>query len=138
MSRAEQIAYAAGLIDGEGWISVHDVSFRGREAYQLRVAVMMTQRDGIGLLFDLFGGKFYYRPKTTVRKAQDSWMLFGSRADRALRELLPHMRVKQYLASIALSADWTGFIGRPITEEQQAIRRQIAGMTKDLNRRGPR
>ena len=137
-ARAIDLAYAAGIIDGEGCVSICDASFYGREVYQLRVAVQMTNPEAIRVLYELFGGRLYYVLKTEKRKARDSWMVFNSQAATTLRELMPYLKVKQYIALAALRADWPKPHGRGLSIGQQEIRREVFAILKDLNMRGPR
>lgn len=62
---AENIAYAAGLFEGEGWISRQDTyRKKGGELAQrttplYSIAINMTDREPLELFQQVFGGKIY-------------------------------------------------------------------------------
>lgn len=131
---SEALAYAAGLIDGEGcigtyWNSVH-------RNFQLRITVEMTEKVGLEHLEGLFGGKWYFKPAKTPRKARHLWMIFNSKAENAIKQLLPYLKVKKEHAETALKADWTSFKGKRLTEVQKQIREGVNITLKELNERG--
>lgn len=131
----ELLAYAAGIIDGEGTIGVYFNSHNGN--YQLRMSADMVDVEPLHLLHDLFGGKFYYRPAQDNRRGVTLWKLFNGEAEIAIRALEPYLRVKKIRARMVLPINWTaGKAGRGISTQQQEERRNCHGILKSLNQRG--
>ena len=104
--------------------------------YQLRITVEMVDRRGLDVIALLFGGRWYSKPNNPPRRARYVWMTFNSEAESALRELSEYMRVKRDHALVALEADWSGFIGRPLPREQKDARERVANRIKEMNARG--
>jgi hypothetical protein len=128
------LAYAAGLIDGEGCIGIYPNSHNGN--YQLRLSVEMTDKIGLSVLWRLFGGKWYYKKAVAPRKARYVWMTFNREAASACKALRPYLRVKAKQVDNVLTADWLSFYKRKMSLEQQAIRKQVWLKNKELNSRG--
>ena len=126
------IAYAAGIIDGEGCISS---SIRRREdgrlANVVRVHVTMCTARVPRWLQDNFGGSLHRYPaygrQGTSRRERDVWALSGRRAAPFLEAILPYLKEKQDQARIALEiismlGRWGGNLRRtPLDEEQKRI-----------------
>ena len=129
--------YAAGLIDGEGcigmyWNSVH-------KNYQLRITVEMTEKGGLDVLYNLFGGRWYYKSPNQSQNLQGrySWMVFNAEAEKALQSLLPYLIVKKKHAAIALEARWSGNVRFQRLSRQEINKREsVAKRIKNLNKRG--
>lgn len=81
------IAWAAGLFEGEGTIVV------GRRPQYIRVAVGMTDRDVVERLAEILGGtaRSWYPPrvKDSGRQRMWYWIATGQRAAHVLRLLMP-------------------------------------------------
>lgn len=132
----ERLAYAAGLIDGEGCIGIYRNSHNGN--YQLRIAVEMVESSGLQELHSLFGGRWYFKTGTEVRRPRCSWMVFNSAAEAALRLILPYLRVKRPQAELGLSTKWGA---RPqfqrLAADEQARRAKCRELMRCLNQTGP-
>lgn len=133
-NRESLLAYAAGLIDGEGCIGTY--YNKVTKNYQLRITVEMVEKEGLVVLEKLFGGKWYYKEAKIPRRARHLWMLFGSEAEKALKELQGYLLIKNKQANEVLKADWSGFIGKPLSDEQVSIRESVNIEIKKLNKRG--
>lgn len=110
------IAWAAGLIDGEGHIGIgsQQPRYRGRKdgqlspiAYHVRLSVEMTDEKTVRRLAELFGNKVTTRRRRSkdgrsFYKRQWGWKVSGRTCEPVLRELLPHLVTKQAEASVAL------------------------------------
>lgn len=102
MSRALDIAYAAGLFEGEG--SVH-----GRKGHGARAAVSMSDREPLVRLQETFGGNLRgpYRRKgaKACHKALYVWALCGwDPVEELFRQLAPWLsprRTKQFERALA-------------------------------------
>lgn len=128
------LAYAAGIIDGEGSIYITrsirrfmtEAGLRERPAYVLRITVVHTDRPLVDWLAETFGGGARTLPVRDKKwKPQFVWVAGGGRAAQITGVLLPYMRVKVDQAELAL--EFQSRIGtrkpRPrLTEEEQSIR----------------
>lgn len=132
-----ELAYAAGLIDGEGCIGTY--WNKVYKNYQLRITVEMVDPEGLEHLHSLFGGRFYYKPanKSANRRARHLWMVFNSEAESALNKLLFYLKIKNKQASIALTCDWHSFnSNNPLTTEELNKRHEANERIKQYNKRG--
>ena len=92
-------AYLAGLIDGEGCISLALY----KKALGLSVIVGMTERSPIDLLSSTYGGRVKVIPGRTARHRQVfDWRIFGFAAEKILRDIEPHLLVKREQCALAL------------------------------------
>jgi len=138
------IAYVAGLIDGEGCI--HLGTRNG--TYRARVTVGMTE-VALPLLRELheqWEGSIYCSRQPTERWAGAwVWTVQGLPARRLLVELRPHLRLKQKQATLALAveeirasldrmANGSGRWTPEAREACEAIKTTLHG----LNAKGPR
>lgn len=94
-------AYIAGLVDGEGCISIS--RDRRGVSYHLRVEISMVNKSVIQFLHNSLGGGFYRHNKARGRQREDwSWRVFGQRAYNVLKLLLPYLRVKKANAMLGI------------------------------------
>ena len=131
-------AYAAGLIDGEGCISLSKHSNKSGCTYAVRLEVGMAIKamDILQWLAKTFGG--------TIRKTRngsDRWMeahtwgLFGKKAVPVLQQLLPQLKLKKQQAKLALSVQHLASDGwTPQNRERGA---KLWECMRELNRKGP-
>lgn len=96
----------------------------------------MVPLTGLKVLFNLFGGKWYYKKANPPRKARYTWMVFNSHTEKVIKELLPYLRIKNKNVNNVLKADWTSFIGRPLTKKEKDIRKKVWIANKEINNRG--
>lgn len=135
--READLAYLAGLIDGEGCISIkHN---KGNDNFFPWVAVGMTQLEGVELLARVFGGKIR-EDRTSNRKSIMYRWEKNKREDVVclLQSILPYLRVKKALAIIVLSFCQDGepikVGGRDKTSLQEQERRKDLHLkVKELN-----
>jgi hypothetical protein len=95
------IAYMAGLFDGEGTICISHAKAQPPRhpspVYELRVAVQMNSEVTVRAFFDCFGGHVApHRPPQFV------WSARAWRAIRVLNTLKPFLRLKRAQADLAL------------------------------------
>lgn len=95
-------AYVAGLIDGEGCIAIFESKNR---TYYHSVTVGMTSK-ALPILDQLkqkYGGTMTKTREATERwDAAHAWAVFGDEATSVLREIQPHLVLKEEQARIAL------------------------------------
>ena len=109
MSTAD-IAYAAGVIDSDGYIGVKrsDYSVRvrgdaGQAVYAPRVMVKQVTPQAIDLLPGLFGGyRGEGKPTATRGRPLFTWEVHSANAARACEAILPHLRIKREQAMNAI------------------------------------
>ena len=128
----ENLAYLAGLFDGEGTISLG----RGGSTMSLRVAVEMTERAPIEDFANAFGGIVHELSKRdSARYAIYRWDLVGAKAKPPLEALEPYLRVKKHQAQVGLEfLRWRGegHSGVQSTPEQQAKLEYYHSLLKTL------
>ena len=102
------IAYCAGLIDGEGYIGIkRDRGYACQErktpGYHARIQVRMVDEPAIQFLAESFGGT-YYREKPHANKGRPlyCWQASDKNAEQTLRALLPYLKVKRRSAEAVL------------------------------------
>ena len=93
------LAYAAGVIDSDGYIGVK----RG-VSYAARVIVKQVQPQAVDLLHELFGGYRSTAPPAAERGRQLlTWEVHSAAAGRACEALLPYLRIKRAQAENAIA-----------------------------------
>lgn len=136
-------SYAAGLIDGEGYIGIQEAG----GSFQVRLKVSMSDKGMPALrrMEQTYGGKIDHdRDATEVRRESWTWRLTGQTASRVIRQIRPWLAVKAEPADIALEfqsmvdasprlpngrASWT----KEMRRRASVLRARI----QEANRRGP-
>jgi excisionase family DNA binding protein len=109
-SAPTDLAYAAGVIDSDGWIGVHRNTYAARvrgdatqAVYSPRVAVKQVTPQALDLLHLLFGGHRYdSKPSAARGRPLLTWQVHSAAAGRVLQQLLPYLRIKREQALNAL------------------------------------
>ena len=99
------IAYLAGLVDGEGYIGIKRTSHKNRvsPAYHARIQVRMVDEPAIAFLADTLGGTYHYeRPHAARGRPLYCFQASDAKAEYILRSLRPYLRVKARNADTAL------------------------------------
>lgn len=99
----EELAYAAGLIDGEGCIGAYNTRTTGEKRaafYQLTLRVGMKHPGPIIFLYKLFG--FGRHISKTKYGPVFVWQARNRQAEAVLRLLLPYLIEKKAQAKLAL------------------------------------
>ena len=102
--REQDLAYAAGIIDGEGSIGIS--RRKSNDSYLLTVQVSMTNDAVPEWLHRNFGGNIgTYQPgkMSLSSKPITKWAVFGTRAQEFLRGIYPYLHEKERQASVALT-----------------------------------
>lgn len=95
-------AYAAGIIDGEGCITIRRKRNpeNSRNYYNLVVKVGMTgNSSAIDILKTNWGGQICLSGKL---RRQKQWSIYCLQAEKFLRDVLPYLIVKKNQAEVAL------------------------------------
>lgn len=140
-SRQVQLAYVAGLIDGEGSIWLME----SRGAIYLQMQIKMGSKRAIELVRSVIGGNIYvyddrypsYRSETgRTKQPQYGCRLSGRAVVDAIEELLPFLVVKFDQARVVLEFGKTlTERGKHLTAEQREIRKDCLLTMKRLNGR---
>lgn len=141
---AVNLAYVAGLIDGEGCIHMEN----SRTTFRPRLSVGMTE-PALPLLQELhaeWGGTLYQQRQATERWAAAwTWHCGGPWAAVVLRAVQPYLRLKAGQADLAIEthAIWEGLQKGPTgqarwTPEARARCSEIKAQLHALNAKGPR
>lgn len=102
------LAWTAGIIDGEGSIFVMKQGRKDRERthnYILRVSVQSADRVMTPELKRLFPDGAQFSTQREQRNGWSNtlkWQLNGKKAARFLKEILPYLRVKRRQAELAI------------------------------------
>ena len=129
------LAWAAGFIDGEGCIAAPvRLRDRNRRDYGLALYVGQVDPAPLHVLAGLFGGNVTPRKTAAGRRLIYMWRINGSKAEAALRRLLPHLIVKRRQAEIALELRdlITSYVqvGRRVDDEQTGARLALVAALK--------
>ena len=121
--------YLAGLVDGEG-----SISMGGRAKYHtLRVTITNTHYPTMKWVHNLLGGSFVQRLKSvSTYKTCYQWSLHGKDAQRFLARIHPYTRIKREQITLALMLP-LGNKGQKIPEEQLSKREELFLEIRRLN-----
>ena len=141
MPTTEQLAYAAGLVDGEGSIMlVKKGRLKGGLLYrELRVEVANTDLRMITWLIRVFDGAITVckRPADARRKDYYVWRLTGWRARDFIEKVHPFLVTKKkHVEAVRLFQASVSVSGHALTEAQRAGKAESIQMLSQLNRRG--
>jgi excisionase family DNA binding protein len=94
------LAYAAGVIDSDGYIGV-----KCAPSYSARVMVKQVTPQAIELLHELFGGwRSAMAPSAKRGRPLFTWEVHSAAAGRACEALMPYLRIKRPQAENAIQA----------------------------------
>lgn len=96
------LAYCAGVIDSDGTIGIKRLTYSMRvvgdsaqATYTARICVRQVEREAVDLLQQTFGGAVRIcKPQTPNSRPLFQWEVRDLIAERALRALLPFLRIK--------------------------------------------
>lgn len=127
-------AWAAGIIDGEGCITLLTAN---TERYYLVVIVNNTDYIMLKTLAALFGGRIRpVKPKRNSRKPIYKWCVYSQEAENCLKLLLPYLIVKYDQAVIGLkSREFMAYQGGNPTKESYTSLAWLYQELKDMKHR---
>ena len=135
--------YAAGLIDGEGYIGIQEAG----GSFQVRLKVSMTDKGlpALRAMRRMYGGKVLKDRDARDRCREAwTWRLTGETAAHVIQEVRPLMLVKAESADVALefqamleSAERRSSRSRVWTQEMHDRARMLRARIQEANRRGP-
>ena len=96
-------AYLAGLIDGEGCISLVVQKGKNAKRYDLKVIIRMVDLNALLFAQLHYGGRITITKNLPPRRNTFVLSFYGKKACWVLKEILPYLKVKKKQASIAIS-----------------------------------
>jgi hypothetical protein len=140
MDRKLKLAWAAGFFDGEGYVGTSKRSSKYKdkqyESLYVRIGINHVAPEPLEEMIALFGGNLRKQDESKVvgnRKPRHQWKITTDKAIIALREMLPYMKNKQYVASLAIDFQDTmscertrwGKLPEDVIKKRQEIREEI-------------
>jgi hypothetical protein len=130
-----QIAYLAGIIDGEGTLFIGNYGnkdkIRGTGFFQTIISVTTTDECLIDWLYNNFGGwKSEYTPKQRAKNCKGpvySWKCTGDRLTHLCELMIPYLVIKKEQAMILLKMRSTYFCS-----EYQPGKKGVQRISEDL------
>ena len=135
-------AYLAGLIDGEGCVSIRKWKDKGKYfGYTLCLDIANSNPKLVKWIVENFGGKIYsYKFKNPNHKIRHDWRIYHQRAADILLTVLPYLVIKKTQALLAIEFRDTFYKGK--TAESRAdmvtLRERIIAQMHILNNKGNR
>lgn len=96
------IAYIAGLIDGEGYIGIKRTTVRKdcqNRSYHARIQIRMVDEEAIKFIAKTLGGNYYYEQKHSINgRPLFCYQVSDLNAENILKTIYPYLKVKQKVA----------------------------------------
>lgn len=115
------LAYVAGLFDGEGSIGVYE--YEGR--FRPRCTVSNTDLGILTWLCGAWGGRVYVPKKHPARQQCYAWILCGRNIAGLLNDIMPYLKIKRPQAVRMLEFFGTG-------RSDKVRRRELVHELKEL------
>lgn len=97
------LAYLAGMIDGDGYVTITRSSHKGKLYHAPQIGIAGTRREPHDLAASIWGGTVScYKPKIAGHRPQFQWSRTGAFAAAAIEAIQPYLRVKYEQAELAL------------------------------------
>ena len=150
----EELAYAAGIMDGEGSISLVKTKQRNKPPkylnhgnlsnpnginirYVLSVNVGMVDRQVPEWLYEQFGGHLYYRKgQKEGWSNQCIWQITSRLALSFLEQVFPYLKVKRVQAKIAIDFQRDRKVGVGLMSIEKQADTILYEAMRRLNQRG--
>jgi len=144
VANAQDLAYAAGIIDGEGYIGISTTPGKRSTGFKAMVAVGMCDPEVVVWLAETFGGSVYcYAPRGTAKRGTHRWQVTGETAAVFCRLVRPYLRLKHRQAELLVRyredqrLDHTrrGGPGGQTPADEVVVKHRYAGDIRALNQR---
>lgn len=97
------LAYLAGMIDGDGYITITRGHHKGKLYHAPQIGIAGTRREPHDLAASIWGGTVScYEPKIAGHRPQFQWSRTGAVAAAAIEAIQPYLRIKCDHADLAL------------------------------------
>lgn len=143
MSRSHRLAWAAGFIDGDGFITIQNrkstVNGKEYKGQYLRLGCCQASELPLKELQAIFGGSIRIKNsgpnrENYNRKIQYVWTLSTLQAAKAIKQLLPFLIHKKDVAVLAISFQETmSTTKRQLSEETLTYRLEIQKKIASIN-----
>ena len=133
MHKSEDLAYTAGLIDGEGCIQIarhnNQKTVDGHPRYVLMIRFNMVSAGILKWLCETYGGSFFpgKKPRNENWRQQWIWSLANRGGEDFLVLLLPYLRIKKAEAEVALE-----FRKTLLTDHHSKVTSELAEEREDM------
>ena len=141
--RKTDLAYAAGIVDGEGCIGLYlQTTQKSKPSYKMGVRVSNTNEWLLQWLKFAFGGSVCVQRVSSVEKAKNykpqwQWAIITTRALVFLKLIYPYLRLKKPQAEIAITFQQVRRgRGHYLTDEERAVAEAQRIVMANLNKRG--
>lgn len=136
----ENLAYLAGIIDGEGSICV-DLQRAGgsrkHDYYTLRLSIVNTDKNLMEWLVKNFQGTYYQRTPKPGYKICYTYRIYGHKLAELIEACYPYFIIKKPHADIIRQFRKTiGKTGWNITQEVVEDRKRLYFAVKEINKVG--
>ena len=141
-SNPADIAYAAGIIDGEGCIYTRVYTpKRDKDGIStlLKLQVTMCSETVVAWFAEKFGGDvFVQQPPSANLRVRFTWQINGRLVGKILEPILPYLKEKKQRAILAIElskllAESKPGRGRKVPKDQMSRRFEIATTIKEFN-----
>lgn len=130
-----ELAYLAGLLDGEGSFTVYGAS--GRTNYHTVICMSITNEEVVDWIIQRFDGSKYKVQRSGNNEDAIRWHLIGKDSIiELIPEILPFLIIKKLQASLLLRycIQFKNHpSGKKISEEDFALREAYCTLFKNLN-----
>jgi len=130
------LAYIAGLIDGEGNMQITSVKVNGKPYFRFDLRVFNTKRSVLEWCKKTLGvGQVYRDSRTISGKFVYQWKASTAQARDVLSMVLPYLKIKRKEALIVLSLKFN-FPGQKLSRQQIKARQVARVKLMRLHNRG--
>lgn len=129
MSRAHELAWAAGFFDGEGYITISRRNTKGYTGHYLKVGINHVNPKPLIEIQRLLGGLLKAQNPDKVignRKPRYSWSVSTSAAAEVLKQLMPYLNNKNEAAEIGLEFQKT------VSKDKKKTSQEITDLREEL------
>lgn len=130
------LAYLAGLIDGEGTISCSVLeNKKGFLALHKQLSIFNTNIVLISWITSRFGGKVHSRIRSSKWKEEHQVKWSATEAAVILEAVLPFLVIKKEQAELFIALHKTK--ANTVSQETHEYRQRLCDRIQELNKRGP-
>lgn len=132
------MSYLAGIIDGEGSISIIRVHEKDRIPIYHRISINIVNTNPWIILYAqfIFGGYIHKKKRSDGHwgtKPCYAWQVEGPKAEKTLIELYPYLFLKQRQAKLCLIMRFIKRVFKPLSPELIELYDKIWQRVKDAN-----